>query len=110
VMGAIKGLAPAKCQGTGLGSRLFIDGANSHANRPALGFDIDYQRLLTGIPEPRHVLVRALYYTAIFEDQEYSSSSVYRSARLQCFTVVRSQQKSSTMARAPQVQAQHGLS
>ncbi len=45
---------------------LFIDGANAHATAKALGFDIDYKRLLTEFQS-------AFYYTAIFEDQEYFS-------------------------------------
>jgi uncharacterized LabA/DUF88 family protein len=51
---------------------LFIDGANLHATAKALGFDIDYKRLLTDF-QNRGTLVRAFYYTAIIEDQEYSS-------------------------------------
>jgi uncharacterized LabA/DUF88 family protein len=51
---------------------LFIDGANAHATAKALGFDIDYKRLLAEF-QRRGTLVRAFYYTAIFEDQEYSS-------------------------------------
>ena len=51
---------------------LFIDGANAHATAKALGFDIDYKRLLTEF-QSRGTLVRAFYYTATFEDQEYSS-------------------------------------
>src|SRR3984893_7600634 len=51
---------------------LFIDGANAHATAKALGFDIDYRRLLTEF-QSRGTLVRAFYYTAILEDQEYSS-------------------------------------
>jgi uncharacterized LabA/DUF88 family protein len=51
---------------------LFIDGANLHATARALGFDIDYRRLLTYF-QKRGTLVRASYYTAIIEDQEYSS-------------------------------------
>src|SRR5467141_950505 len=51
---------------------LFIDGANAHATAKALGFDIDYKRLLTEF-QSRGVLVRAFYYTATFEDQEFSS-------------------------------------
>jgi len=51
---------------------LFIDGANSHATAKALGFDIDYKRLLTEF-QSRGTLVRAFYYTATFEDQEFSS-------------------------------------
>src|SRR5262249_6983643 len=38
----------------------------------ALGFDIDYKRLLALFRGKGH-LVRALYYTALAEDQEYSS-------------------------------------
>src|SRR6201988_4307720 len=51
---------------------LFIDGANLYATARALGFDIDYRRLLTDF-QKRGTLVRASYYTAIIEDQEYSS-------------------------------------
>ena len=51
---------------------LFIDGANAHATAKALGFNIDYKRLLTEF-QSRGTLVRAFYYTALFEDQEYSS-------------------------------------
>ncbi|OYW55376.1 MAG: NYN domain-containing protein [Hyphomicrobium sp. 32-62-53] len=51
---------------------LFIDGANLYATSKALGFDIDYKRLLTHFRGKCH-LVRALYYTALAEDQEYSS-------------------------------------
>lgn len=51
---------------------LFIDGANLYATAKALGFDIDYKRLL-GVFRTRSQLVRALYYTALAEDQEYSS-------------------------------------
>src|ERR1700747_3676012 len=51
---------------------VFIDGANLYATAKALGFDIDYRRLLTEF-QTRGTLVRAFYYTAIIEDQEYSS-------------------------------------
>lgn len=51
---------------------LFIDGANLYATSRALGFDIDYKRLLAHFRQ-RAQLVRALYYTALAEDQEYSS-------------------------------------
>ncbi len=51
---------------------LFIDGANLYAAARALGFDIDYKRLLEVFAEECH-LVRAFYYTALVEDQEYSS-------------------------------------
>lgn len=51
---------------------LFIDGANLYATSKALGFDIDYKRLLS-LFRQKSQLVRALYYTALAEDQEYSS-------------------------------------
>ncbi len=51
---------------------LFIDGANLYATAKSLGFDIDYKRLL-GHFRSKGRLVRALYYTALAEDQEYSS-------------------------------------
>jgi uncharacterized LabA/DUF88 family protein len=51
---------------------LFIDGANIHATARALGFEIDYKRLLTEF-QSRGTLVRAFYYTAIVEDQEFSA-------------------------------------
>jgi len=51
---------------------LFIDGANTHAAARALGFDIDYKRLLTEF-QSRGTLVRAFYYTVIVEDQEFSA-------------------------------------
>ncbi len=51
---------------------LFIDGANLYATAKSLGFDIDYKRLL-GLFRQKGQLVRALYYTALAEEQEYSS-------------------------------------
>lgn len=51
---------------------LFIDGANLHATAKSLGFDIDFGSLLTYF-KGQGRLIRALYYTAISEDQEYSS-------------------------------------
>ena len=51
---------------------LFIDGANLYATSKSLGFDIDYKRLLVHF-RSKCQLVRALYYTALAEDQEYSS-------------------------------------
>jgi uncharacterized LabA/DUF88 family protein len=51
---------------------LFIDGANLYATAKSLGFDIDYKRLLA-LFRQKGQLVRALYYTALAEDQEYSS-------------------------------------
>jgi|SRR5680860_559634 len=51
---------------------LFIDGANLYATSRALGFDIDYRRMLQYF-EKQGYLLRAYYYTALVEDQEYSS-------------------------------------
>src|ERR671920_1816481 len=51
---------------------LFIDGANLYATTKTLGFDIDYRRLLKEYGS-RGRLIRAFYYTALVEDQEYSS-------------------------------------
>ncbi len=51
---------------------IFIDGANLYATAKTLNFDIDYKRLLKNFEESAY-LVRAFYYTAIAEDQEYSS-------------------------------------
>src|ERR1700754_1078489 len=50
---------------------LFIDGANLYSAARSLGFDIDYRRLLKVFREKGR-LVRAYYYTALVEDQEYS--------------------------------------
>jgi uncharacterized LabA/DUF88 family protein len=51
---------------------LFIDGANLYATAKSLGFDIDYRKLLHHFQEKSYLL-RAYYYTALAEDQEYSS-------------------------------------
>ncbi|WP_319773319.1 NYN domain-containing protein [Breoghania sp.] len=51
---------------------LFIDGANLYATAKSLGFDIDYKRLLKEF-QGKGYLLRAYYYTALVEDQEYSS-------------------------------------
>ncbi|MDZ5696238.1 NYN domain-containing protein [Chelativorans sp. M5D2P16] len=51
---------------------MFIDGANLYATSRALGFDIDYRKLLASFHK-RAYLLRAYYYTALVEDQEYSS-------------------------------------
>src|SRR6187551_1741638 len=51
---------------------LFIDGANLYATAKSLGFDIDYKRLLREF-QSRGYLLRAFYYTAVIEDQEYST-------------------------------------
>jgi uncharacterized LabA/DUF88 family protein len=51
---------------------LFIDGGNLHSAARALGFEIDFKRLLEMF-ESRGTLLRAFYYTTIVEDLEYCS-------------------------------------
>lgn len=51
---------------------LFIDGSNLYAAARTLGFDIDYKSLLKHFSAQGR-LVRALYYTALIENQEYSA-------------------------------------
>ena len=50
---------------------LFIDGSTLYAAARALNFDIDYKRLLELFASKGH-MIRAFYYTALIEDQEYS--------------------------------------
>jgi len=50
---------------------LFIDGANLYSTARALGFDIDYKKLLTEFSK-KGILVRAYYYTALLEEREFS--------------------------------------
>jgi uncharacterized LabA/DUF88 family protein len=50
---------------------LFIDGANLYSAAKGLGFDIDYKKLLEEFRK-RGILIRAYYYTAVVEDQDYS--------------------------------------
>ena len=51
---------------------IFIDGANLYATSRTLGFDVDYRKLLE-VFRGYGYLLRAYYYTALVEDQEYSS-------------------------------------
>jgi uncharacterized LabA/DUF88 family protein len=46
---------------------LFIDGANLHSTARALGFDIDYRRLLQEFDKRGEVL-RAFYYTSVIDN------------------------------------------
>lgn len=50
---------------------MFIDGANLYAAAKTLGFDIDYRKLLRWAGQ-RGRLIRAFYYTALIEDQDYT--------------------------------------
>lgn len=51
---------------------LFIDGVNFYSTAKTLGFDLDYRKLLKEFGG-YGMIVRAYYYTAIVDDQEYSS-------------------------------------
>lgn len=51
---------------------VFIDGANLYATSKAIGIDIDYRSLLDEFRSKSRFL-RAYYYTAYVEDQEFSS-------------------------------------
>jgi uncharacterized LabA/DUF88 family protein len=50
---------------------LFIDGANLYSASRNLGFDVDYRNLLEFFRKKAHV-VRAYYYSAVLETDEYS--------------------------------------
>jgi Uncharacterized conserved protein len=50
---------------------LFIDGSNLYAVARALEFDIDYRRLRSELAKKCR-LIRAYYYTAMLDEQEYS--------------------------------------
>ncbi|MDA1089008.1 MAG: NYN domain-containing protein [Proteobacteria bacterium] len=50
---------------------LFIDGSNLYAAAKGLDFDIDYKRLLKYFADQGQ-MIRAYYFTALLEDQEYS--------------------------------------
>ncbi|MBL4691776.1 MAG: NYN domain-containing protein [Magnetovibrio sp.] len=50
---------------------LFIDGSNLYAAARALNFDIDYKSLLKFFHSEGR-LIRAMYYTALIDDAEYS--------------------------------------
>lgn len=51
---------------------LFIDGPNFHGTVKAIGFEVDYKRLLSMFA-CRSRLIRAFYYTAIIEDQDHTA-------------------------------------
>ncbi|MBY0565006.1 MAG: NYN domain-containing protein [Hyphomonadaceae bacterium] len=50
---------------------LFIDGANIYSATRGLTFDIDYRKLLDAFKQHGR-FIRAYYYTALVEDQEFS--------------------------------------
>ena len=51
---------------------MFIDGVNLYSTARALGFDVDYRKLLKEFGAKGYLL-RTYYYTALMEDQEYST-------------------------------------
>jgi uncharacterized LabA/DUF88 family protein len=51
---------------------ILIDGRNTSRATKTLGFDIDFRQLLKAFAD-RGTLVRAFYYTVLFNDQEFSS-------------------------------------
>lgn len=51
---------------------LFIDGANLYSTAKGLDFDLDYKKLLS-VFSNQGQLIRAYYYTAIFERDDYSA-------------------------------------
>lgn len=51
---------------------IFIDGSNLYSTSKALGFDLDYRKLLEFFRKKGR-FIRALYYTAVNDDQEHSS-------------------------------------
>src|ERR1700739_4398404 len=50
---------------------LFIDGANLYSASRNLGFDVDYRNLLEYFRKKAHI-IRAYYYSAVLETDEYS--------------------------------------
>jgi uncharacterized LabA/DUF88 family protein len=50
---------------------LFIDGANLYSASRNLGFDVDYRNLLEYFRKRTHV-IRAYYYSAVLDTEEYS--------------------------------------
>lgn len=51
---------------------IFIDGANLYATSKAIGIDVDYRRLLAEFRKKCR-FIRAYYFTAYLDDQEFSS-------------------------------------
>jgi uncharacterized LabA/DUF88 family protein len=87
---------------------LFIDGANLYAAARALGFDIDYKLLRSEFMR-RGKLVRAFYYTALLDTDEYSPiRPLVDWLNYNGFMVVTKPAKEFTDAGPPQDQGQHG--
>ena len=67
---------------------LFIDGANLYSAARALGFDIDYRRLLN-VFRDKGRLVRAYYYSALVEDHCPRARRSYVNAEKKDFALQR---------------------
>ena len=80
---------------------LFIGRTNLYSTARALGFDIDFRKLLAVFQE-RGRLLRAFYYTPVFEDQEGSSTRP-----LQCSDQVRQGLRRSERAPQGEIQPEH---
>jgi uncharacterized LabA/DUF88 family protein len=52
---------------------VFIDGLSLHHSARALGFEIDYRRLLSYVNQ-NNTLLRAYYYMTIFEDRDHQTT------------------------------------
>ncbi len=65
----MKPLSPETVRNDRVG--VFIDGAHLYAASRTLGFDVDYKNLLAYFRQ-RSYLIRAYYYTALLETEEYS--------------------------------------
>jgi uncharacterized LabA/DUF88 family protein len=52
---------------------VFIDGPSLHYSTRALGYDVDFKRLLSWFKQ-QGGLLRAYYYTTIFEEREYQNT------------------------------------
>ena len=53
-------------------SAAFIDGANLHSTAKALGFEVDFKRLLADLNR-RGALLRAYYYATVLVGDEFAS-------------------------------------
>ncbi len=70
-LAAIKGFPPCMHFLPDERTALFIDGANLYSASRNLGFDVDYRNLLEYFRKKTHV-IRAYYYSAVLETEEYS--------------------------------------
>src|SRR6266852_2676698 len=87
---------------------IFNDVANLYSAARGLAFDIDYKRLLD-LFRSKGRLMRAFYYTALIEDQEYSPiRPLVDCLDYNGYTMVTKPTKEFTDAMAPPHQGEHG--